>query len=373
MKTKLLLAIIDLNAGTATFCRTLASGLARYCPGQFEVHLLLMRNRGIEPDDRELFHAFHITEAPVHNDWRRFYETIIDLFRLKRAIGRADADLILTVGTYASLLIPLVAGDRPVVASVHTPLGAHLREARFGRLIKWLLRWRCPRSRLVVPTDALAEELRRGFGARDVRVIPHGVDIERLAERAAETPVGLPVEGEFILACGRLTPAKDYPTLLRACAIARDKGLRIPLVILGDGELRDALHDQARQLDLDGAVHFLGHCDNPFAFMRRARFVVQASVWEGFGLVLLESMALGVPVISTDCPSGPAEVLGQGRYGLLVPTGDPTALANAMLQLANSPAVRDELAARARERAEQLSLNSMASQYTDLFQHAQAR
>ena len=222
MKCRVLLAIIDLNGGTATYCRLLASALRRYCP-DMGVELMLIRNRGINACDRELFDEIHIVQSSVHADWRRFYETIIDLFRLKRAIGHADADLILTVGTYASLLIPLVAGGRPVVASVHTPLGAHLREARFGWIITQLLRWRCPRSRLVVPTDALAEELRRDFGAREVRVIPHGVDIERLTERAAETPIGLPVEGEFILACGRLTPAKDYPTLLRACAIARDK------------------------------------------------------------------------------------------------------------------------------------------------------
>jgi glycosyltransferase involved in cell wall biosynthesis len=368
MSTRLLLAIIDLNAGTATFCRALASGLARHCPDQFDVHLLLMRNRGIEPRDRDLFHAIHIAGAPVHDDWRRFHETVLDLFRLKRAIGRTEADVVVSVGTYANLLIPLAAGGRPVITSVHTPLGTHLREARFGRIIRMLLRWRLPRSRVVAPTDALAQELRRDFGARDVQVIPHGVDIDYLAARAEKPPVGLPVQTDYILACGRLTAAKDYPTLLRACAMARDRGLQLPLLILGDGELRDELHGLARELDLSGLVHFLGHCDNPFPFMRRARFLVQASAWEGFGLVLLEAMALGVPIIATDCPSGPAEVLDHGRYGLLVPPGQPAALADAMVELAHSPARREHLASRAHERAEQLSLRNMALHYARLLQ-----
>jgi glycosyltransferase involved in cell wall biosynthesis len=101
--------------------------------------------------------------------------------------------------------------------------------------------------------------------------------------------------------------------------------------------------------------------------MRGARFFVLSSAWEGFGLSLLEAMALGLPVIATDCPSGPAEVLESGQHGVLVPPGDSTALADAILKLSRSSELREDLSKRSLARAEQLSLRRMVEQYRDLF------
>jgi glycosyltransferase involved in cell wall biosynthesis len=138
-----------------------------------------------------------------------------------------------------------------------------------------------------------------------------------------------PHEPPVILAAGRLTAAKDFSTLIRA--FARLHSVRAArLVILGEGEQRDKLEVLLKELDLASDVALPGFVDNPFAWMRRSALFVLSSAWEGFGNVLVEAMACGLPVVSTDCPSGPAEILENGRWGRLVPVGDVEALAAAM-------------------------------------------
>ena len=365
MKTKLLLVIIDFNGGTATYCRTLAAALRRYFPDEFELSLLLMRNRGLEDQDREIFHEIHTGRSRVANDLRRYYQTPLDALALKGMIQRICPDLILTVGTYAGLLAPLAAGGRPVVLTAHHHASTQLREGRFGRVIGALMRWRFPRFPVIVPAGGLADDLRDRFGVRDITVIPHGIDAEAVRALAEQAPDDLPPAGSYLVACGRLSAEKDYPGMLRAYAIARAQGLREPLLILGDGPERSDLEALSRQMGLGSAVGFLGHRANPFPYLKNARCLVLSSVAEGFGLVLLEAMALGVPVISTDCPGGPAEVLGGGEYGLLVPPGRPDALADDMLRLATSEPLHRQFSQRAAERAQQLSLADMASRYRE--------
>ncbi len=136
-------------------------------------------------------------------------------------------------------------------------------------------------------------------------------------------------EPPVILSAGRLTRQKDHATLLRAFARLR-QARAARLVILGEGEERQALEQLADQLGVRPHVQMPGFVANPFAFMARAGLFALSSRWEGCPNVLIEALACGAPVVSTDCPSGTAEVLQGGAYGRLVPVGDDEALANAM-------------------------------------------
>ena len=149
-----------------------------------------------------------------------------------------------------------------------------------------------------------------------------------------------------------LKPQKDFPTLIRAFALVRNE-MPVRLIILGDirkpdAELayRDALHALPRELGIEADVDFPGFVSNPFAFMRRASVFALSSAWEGLANVLIEALACGCPVVSTDCPSGPAEILDGGRFGRLVPVGNPEALAQAILATLNDRPDRDHLTAR---------------------------
>jgi glycosyltransferase involved in cell wall biosynthesis len=154
--------------------------------------------------------------------------------------------------------------------------------------------------------------------------------------------------GPRLIAMGTLKEQKDYPTLLRAFAALRED-VDAQLLILGDGALRAELEAERAALGLDGAVHMPGFLEHPGPYLRHADLFVHSAAWEGFGNVLVEALACGVPVVTTDCPSGPAEILDDGRYGRLVPVADPAALARAMAAALKDPRDAERLKARARD------------------------
>jgi glycosyltransferase involved in cell wall biosynthesis len=161
-----------------------------------------------------------------------------------------------------------------------------------------------------------------------------------------------------ILGAGRLTKAKDFSTLIRAFAHLR-RCHETRLVILGEGEERPRLEALISELGIRSDVALPGFVRNPFAYMARARVFALSSAWEGFGNVLLEALACGTPVVSTNCASGPAEILGNGAYGLLTPVGDHVALAEALAQALASPPDR----AKCQERVSAFSRRKIVEQY----------
>ncbi|MGD9299694.1 MAG: glycosyltransferase, partial [Thiohalocapsa sp.] len=139
-----------------------------------------------------------------------------------------------------------------------------------------------------------------------------------------------------LLGAGRLERQKDFPTLLRAFAALRGER-RCRLVLLGEGAWRHRLTAEAAALGVAADLDLPGFQSNPYPFLARARVFVLSSAWEGSPNVLTEAMALGTPVVATDCPSGPREVLADGRFGRLVPVGDAAALAKAMAATLANP------------------------------------
>ena len=145
-----------------------------------------------------------------------------------------------------------------------------------------------------------------------------------------------------IMGAGRLTKEKDFATLIRAFKIVRQQQ-DCKLVIIGEGPLRRDLERLVEELDLKEQVSMPGYAANPYAWMKKASIFVLSSAWEGSGNVLIEAMAMGVPAVSTDCPFGPSETLANGKYGILVPVGDPEAMAEAVLDTLSNPLSAGEL------------------------------
>jgi glycosyltransferase involved in cell wall biosynthesis len=179
-----------------------------------------------------------------------------------------------------------------------------------------------------------------------IEVIRNPVITARLQELAqAPAPHEWLGEGHdtpVLVAAGRLTRQKDFGTLIRAFAVVR---ARQPcrLIILGEGAQREMLESLAGKLDVASDVLMPGFVDNPYTWMSRADLFVLSSAWEGSPNVLTEAMALGTAVVATDCPSGPREVLQDGRYGNLVPVGNHEALADAILERLENPIPPEDL------------------------------
>jgi len=175
---------------------------------------------------------------------------------------------------------------------------------------------------------------------RKIHVIPNPVVTPKmfhLAQEPIEHPWFVDHSAPIIMGMGRLTRQKDFPTLIRAFAVVRSQS-SCRLMILGEGQDRSKLKRLTEVLGIQDDVDFPGFVANPYRFLSRAKLFVLSSVWEGSPNALSEAMALGVPVVATDCPSGPREILQGGLYGPLVPMGDVDALAEAMrATLANPP------------------------------------
>lgn len=231
----------------------------------------------------------------------------------------------------------LAAVPSRTVVSVHSTLSrATAGESQTrGRLVPRLAGWFYPWADAVVAvSQGVAEDLAcsTGLPRERIKVIHNPVvtpEMLRKAKEQLEHPWFAPGRPPVILAVGRLTAAKDYPTLIRAFALLRE-GRTVRLMILGEGEGRVGLEGLVRELGLEKDVLLPGHVDNPYNYMARAAVFVLSSAWEGFGNVLAEAMAVGTPVVSTDCPSGPAEILEGGKWGRLVPAGNPEMLADAI-------------------------------------------
>lgn len=164
-----------------------------------------------------------------------------------------------------------------------------------------------------------------------------------------------------LLAVGTLKEIKDYATLLNAFALLLQR-VDTRLLILGEGEYRPALEAQVRQLDLEASVFMPGFVKDISPYYQQADLHVLSSTGEGFGNVIVEALAVGTPVVSTDCPSGPREILCDGQFGRLVPVGDAPALADAMEKALAEPHDKAVLMARAQD----FSIDKAVDQYENL-------
>ena len=151
----------------------------------------------------------------------------------------------------------------------------------------------------------------------------------QLKKQSVENPFLFSKKIPNILAVGRLTPAKDFVTLIKAFAIVI-KNIPARLVILGEGESRSQLEDLVFELGLKDKVLLPGYVDNCYPYMVSCDLFVVSSAWEGLSMVLIEALACGAPVVSTDCKSGPREILQDGKWGRLVPVGEKDILAKAI-------------------------------------------
>jgi len=233
----------------------------------------------------------------------------------------------------------------PVIVTVHNTVSESSREQGSMAGVLWphLMRAFYPWASCVVAVSrGAADDLARTSGLpRDrVQVVYNPVitpPVMALARQAPDHPWFASGQPPVILGVGRLTRQKDFPTLIRAFTEVR-RHRKARLIILGEGEDRAALETLAGELGVAGDSALLGFRENAMAYMAASALFVLSSAWEGLPTVLIEALAAGTRVVSTDCPSGPREILQEGRLGALVPVGDTAALATAMIDALDQPA-----------------------------------
>lgn len=324
-----------------------------------------------------LFPAYVLAQAPadvgallLHAAWsRRPLITLPYLPALARYLRRRRPAALLAAKTPANLAAVWAArfadGQTRIVISERTHLPSELASRRGWRFLLPVIRrnyWRADAQTAI--SNGVAEALAQcsGVPMQKIATIYNGVvDAKSLKHSAREDtghPWFQPNSPPVILSAGRLVPQKDQATLLRA--FARIRATRpARLVVLGEGELRPQLEALAQDLGIDADLALPGFVQNPLAYMARAAVFALSSAWEGLGNVIIQALAAGCPVVSTDCASGPAEILKGGAYGRLVPVGDDEALAKAIVATLDEPPSPERL----RERAERFSIDQSTERY----------
>lgn len=335
------------HSGVDTVIRNLAAEIQRR---GFTINALRVANHG--PAWEEVLPAAAIVPlGSAHVD-----TSLVPLVRYLRAVRPrvllTDKD---RVNRLAVIARALARVDTRLVIRVGTTFSKNLerRSPLHRRVQELTARHLYPRAdAIVVPSAGAARDLchSAGIPAAKVRALASPVITARLVDKAAETPDhpwlsdgGPPL----FLGVGELCGRKDFATLMRA--FARVRGQRpCRLIILGEGRKRAELEGLAAELGISADVDLPGFVTNPYPFMRHADVFVLSSTCEGSPVVLMEALGLGMRCVATDCPSGPREVLDEGRHGHLVAVADVAALAERMVEALDAPPAEDASAAAAR-------------------------
>ncbi len=197
-----------------------------------------------------------------------------------------------------------------------------------------------------------------------VKMIYNPIDInyvkkETQEEMNGEFPFGKPI----IIACGRLTKQKGFNYLIYAFKKVKRNYPEAKLLILGQGELKKELQKLTQSLELEKSVHFLGFQENPFKYIANSDIFVLSSLWEGLPTTLIEAMICGTPVVSTNCPSGPKEILKDGKCGVLVNVGDSQDLVKGIMKLLQDKELQKKYKEQGRQRANAFSIEKIIKEY----------
>ena len=269
---------------------------------------------------------------------------------LRRFIREEAPDVVVSFLDYTNVLVLLACLGLKVPVVVSERLDPRIH--RLSPVWEALRRLLYPQAAVLVnQTEAAASWFRGWMGSR-ISIIPNPV----MEPNFAAGPAELALPSPSLVAMGRLHPQKGFDTLLRAMRIVHDRAPELRLTVLGDGPLRGELEALRRELGLEAVVAFPGRVKRPHDVLRQADLFIMSSITEGFPNVLCEAMAVGLPVISTDCPSGPAEIIDTGRSGLLVPVGDPGVMAETILDIMADPDRRRRLGDAARTVVDRYSL-----------------
>lgn len=259
------------------------------------------------------------------------------------------------------------AGFAAVLASRAAVIANHCNpEENFSRAEWGLAGILFRRARKVVTVSEQGLSIfEKRLHLKNLQCIYNPVPRERIREAAGESFAVPVLSQRYIIAIGRLEQVKRFDRLLEAYARSEVCD-EVDLVILGQGSLYPVLQQQAAELGLSHKVIMPGYVDNPFPYMQQALFTVLSSDHEGFPMVLIESLCLGRPVIATNCPTGPDEIIRDGQNGLLVPVNDVGALAYAIYRLVVDKDFYQSLAANAVDSVRHLNIETIAQQWLAL-------
>lgn len=371
-KIKVLFFISSLEGGGAE--RVTVSLLGNIDGSRIEPVLVLLYPATESPYREYLPEKIKVIVIERNSD--SFFEKIRQVVNFVRNIRNEKPQVLLSMLTHNNIMA-LCAGillNTRVIVCEHIALG-ELVKTREGKrilgipvapMVTVLYRFA---AKVIAVSDGIRRNLIDEFRvpAHKILVIHNPVDSDAIRELSIISPEHLFFKGRepVLIGAGRLVTQKRFDILIKAFGSAV-KEMDARLIILGEGPEREALQKLVCDRGLEDKVSLAGFQGNPWQFFSRADVFVLSSDYEGLPMVILEAMACGVPVVSTDCRSGPREILQDGRCGLLVPAGDEVALSKGIEQLLKNGALREKFSLAGKERVREFAVSAIAAQYMNL-------
>jgi len=364
MKTKLMLVLPSMAGGGAEKVALLL--LSSFDKEKYDIFLVLFKKEGE-----------YLAQVPEHiNIISLHKKTKFDVFaliwRLRNTFKRIKPDAILSFLTYTnavSIISAFLSGYLEKIIISQRNYHKLEEDSKIKKFIYPFL-YRMAKKIIVISKglkDSLVTDWK--VSADRICVIYNPVDLAKvilLKEENIEHPCFNKIqEGRIIINIGRLEKQKNQELLLMAFKNVLEKADAF-LIILGKGSLRERLEKKAEELGIESRVYFVGFQNNPFTWLRRSDIFVLSSDFEGFGNVIIEAMACGVPVVSTDCPYGPGEIITHLENGLLVKPRDYEGLAEAITFVLSNPEVASRLRSNALQTVKQYDINRIGMQYEEV-------
>jgi glycosyltransferase involved in cell wall biosynthesis len=365
-KKKLLFLIPNLGKGGAE--RILAHLLNHLNREFFSIGCIFYDDRHAHPIPPDVM-VFNINLPGTRNIAKKLSRYVLRIIKIRAIIATYKPDCFMSfmMNIPAIISIRLSSIKPRCIISVHNFKNIEENGIK-GQLAKLFYPYA---DRIIAVSQELKTWLEAQFkiDPDKISVIYNPIDINEINKLRQEPTRELSWFIEdipVIITAGRLTYQKGQKYLLNAFAFCNGK-TRLRLVILGEGPEESRLKRLAHALRIEQCVSFLGFQTNPFKFFARSTIFVLSSVFEGFGNVIVEAMACGVPVISTDCPVGPREIIKNGHNGILVPPKNADLLAEAMCRLLSSKDERERLSQNALENLRQYDVSTIVSRYETVF------
>jgi len=318
----------------------------------------------------------HFSGEIVYLDKKSRWDFFKLILKLRKTMKTYQPDTILSFLHYTNIITVMASlflrrKFKLIICERSYP-SKYLPKVRLRHLIKWLMRFTYRKADIILAVSkSIARVLEEDFNIKSekIKTIYNPVILEEIktkCQKEIKHPFFEDERTQIIMGVGRLVEEKRFDRLLRTFSLVRKKRDRVYLIILGEGELRKELENLSLELRVDKWTDFVGFQSNPYAWIRKADIFVLSSDFEGFPNVILEAMACGTPVISTDCQSGPNEIIVNGQNGILVPTEDEKALAEAILKLLTNDNLRKRFSEEGKKKAETLGIEKILPQYEEL-------
>lgn len=305
-------------------------------------------------------------------------KTIISILHLWWVLINERPDSVIsfmnTTNMIASVVRSFMWNKPKLILTIHSDIAneaAAACQTFKGRIRLWFMKkFFHSADRVIAVSQGVKESICSwaGISQEIVVVIYNPIDVKMISQESA---IALPfVKGDgVIISIGRLNHPKDFSTLIRAIGVlSTSRNLDVKLLILGDGEDREKLEAECKMHDVGDSTYFMGFVDNPYQYMKSSDVFVLSSKSEGFGNVLVEAMACGLPVVSSNAPFGPKEVLGDGEYGCLFEIGDYIELSNILERILTSKSGRDAWSSTSMQRSLAFEREKQVGEYISVIE-----